>query len=101
MQRKKPLRRKTWLRSVSPRQALRNKAWRALKAMLLGLWPVCQATLRSGDKCYSKSVDIHHKHGRLGKWLLFAPMLMAVCRYCHDNIHDHPAWARKIGYLVD
>lgn len=69
--------------------------------MLLGLWPYCQATLRStGKPCLSKSVDIHHKRGRLGKWLLYTPHLMAVCRYCHDQIHNHKTWAYKKGYLI-
>jgi hypothetical protein len=25
---------------------------------------------------------------------------MAVCRPCHQRIHDNPAWAKEQGYLV-
>jgi hypothetical protein len=25
---------------------------------------------------------------------------MAVCRPCHNKIHDNPAWARDKGYLI-
>lgn len=44
------------------------------------------------------SQDVHHKAGR-GKNYLLEDTWLAVCRACHEEIHRHPAWARKEGWL--
>lgn len=49
--------------------------------------------------CGGEATDIHHKSGR-GKNLCEKRTFMAVCRPCHQYIHDHPAWAKEKEYLV-
>ncbi len=46
-----------------------------------------------------EATDIHHKSKR-GKNLSSQQTFMAVCRNCHTRIHDNPAWARELGYLI-
>jgi hypothetical protein len=41
---------------------------------------------------------IHHKAGRLGRWLNDTSEWLAVCLACHDRIHANPAWARANGF---
>lgn len=38
--------------------------------------------------CGSRSVDIHHIYGRLGKYAHAIGNLMAVCRGHHNDCHD-------------
>lgn len=44
--------------------------------------------------------DVHHKQGRFGKLLLDESKWMAVCRKCHDWIHDNPKEATVRGWLI-
>lgn len=54
--------------------------------------PLCQV-------CYKRrSFDVHHKGGREGRLLLDQNRWLAVCRTCHDKIHQEPAWAKANGY---
>src|ERR1700761_5226874 len=39
------------------------------------------------EGCGKHSVDLHHTKGR-GKHLNDVSTWMAVCRYCHENIHN-------------
>ncbi len=50
--------------------------------------------------CSMDAHDIHHKRGRTGEKLLESDYFMAVCRPCHDRIHNNPAWAYEHGYLL-
>ena len=49
-------------------------------------------------KAYSR--DVHHRAGRYGGLLNDTLWWMALCRTCHDWVHDHSREARKLGYLV-
>ena len=49
--------------------------------------------------CGMEATDIHHKNKR-GKNLSNINTFMAVCRPCHNKIHDNPAWARENNYLI-
>lgn len=44
--------------------------------------------------------DVHHKQGRVGKLLLDETKWVAVCRRCHDWIHDNPKEATERGWLI-
>ena len=44
-------------------------------------------------------LDIHHLFGRRGELLYDKTRFLAVCRECHREIHNNPAWAIHNGYL--
>lgn len=46
-----------------------------------------------------RTEDIHHKLGRGGLLLFDVRHWIAVCRYCHSWIGDHPSEAIKLGLL--
>lgn len=43
--------------------------------------------------------DVHHKHGRSGLLLFDVRYFLAVCRWCHEWIHNNPAEAKKLGLI--
>jgi len=45
------------------------------------------------------SMDIHHIAGRLGDKLNDKTNFLAVCRPCHNWIHENGKAAREQGYL--
>lgn len=58
----------------------------------------------------AESVDLHHSAGRIGFWnedsrlkglklLWDKRFFMAVCRSCHNEIHENPEWSYQEGYL--
>jgi hypothetical protein len=64
------------------------------RAAFLKAHPRCQVCGRR------KSRDVHHSFGRLGKLLLNQELWLAVCRVCHDWVHQHPGQARIMGWLA-
>lgn len=52
----------------------------------------------SCEICSGKTEDVHHRKGR-GPYLRDQSTWMAVCRRCHDWIHEHPAEAKEKGWL--
>jgi hypothetical protein len=46
-----------------------------------------------------QSTQIHHKKGR-GKLLCEKKFFLAIDDSCHRRIHEHPAWAYEMGYLI-
>lgn len=95
MKRRTPLKRTGRLRPVSPRRAIVNAAYSRLRITFLAAHPKCQARLACKR---GHSRDIHHVHGR-GSNLLKPETWLAVCRRCHDAIHDNPKAARELGLL--
>lgn len=59
----------------------------------------CQAGIECG-LTPGKAQDVHHKQGRAGKLLLDETKWIAVCRRCHDWIHDNPKEATDLGLLI-
>lgn len=49
--------------------------------------------------CFAPANDLHHKKGR-GKNLSEVKYFMAVCRKCHNYIHDNPKKSRELLYLL-
>jgi hypothetical protein len=97
MTRKTPLRSKTplkrsngfkrsgRLRYASPKRQSEYKA----------LHPMC-------EKCKkAKSQDIHHKAGRVGRYLCDYSLFAALCRACHYFLHANGREARKQGWIID
>lgn len=81
------------LASVSERRKAALYEYGKRRKKFLAARPKCQA-------CYkSPSRDVHHVHGRYGSAYLDVNTWMAVCRHCHDWIHQHPKDARVRGWL--
>lgn len=56
--------------------------------------PIC-------EKCKkAPTTDLHHKKGRIGKLLNMVFFWMAVCRKCHNYIHDNPKESYEKGWLI-
>ena len=81
------------LKPVSDKRKVLNKEYsEARKEYFEKVQGNCEA-------CGAQATDIHHKSKR-GKNLSSQQTFMAVCRNCHTRIHDNPAWARELGYLI-
>ena len=55
----------------------------------------CQAFVHN-----RRVLSIHHKRGRLGKLLTDTRYFMAVCRKCHEWIHNNITESRKRGWIA-
>lgn len=54
------------------------------------------------ERCKTKkATDLHHKAGRVGQWLCRYEYFAALCRQCHDGIHENAILARKQGWIID
>lgn len=56
--------------------------------------PVCQICRREA------STDLHHRKGRRGNLLFDTKWFMALCRTCHDYVHNNVANSKRMGWLV-
>ena len=92
---KTPLKRSGRLRYASPKRQSEYKEYAKVKKAYLALHPMC-------EKCKkSKSQDIHHKAGRVGRYLCDYSLFAALCRGCHDWCHQNGREARKQGWIID
>lgn len=89
---KKAKKKKKGLRRASKKQSAALATYYVLRTNYLEAHPLCEL-------CPNKSKDIHHKAGR-GIHLNDVSLFQALCRPCHDYIHQHPAWARAHHYLL-
>ena len=80
------------LKPVSDKRKVLNKEYYEARKEYFTTHPNCEV-------CGAQATDIHHKSKR-GKNLSSQQTFMAVCRNCHTRIHDNPAWARELGYLI-
>jgi len=80
------------LKPVSDKRKVLNKEYSEARKEYFSTHPNCEV-------CGAGATDIHHKAKR-GKNLSNLEMFMATCRTCHNRIHDNPAWARELGYLI-
>lgn len=90
-----PIKRKTSLNRVSSKRAEELKEYRKLKGGHIKKRPVCEICETN------KAIDIHHRLplGRGGK-LCDTTIFVAVCRFCHNYIHNNPAWAEKNNWIL-
>lgn len=70
-----------------------NKLLAGLTRAFLKLHPVCQV-----EGCKRPATMVHHKRGRVGKFLLMVKYFLAVCFLCHRRIEENPVWAKEMGY---
>lgn len=102
MRRSGPIRRLTPLRARLPiRRVSDTRRARSGRetAILAGI------RRRDGDRCRLSSprcwgpVDVHHVLPRGRGGTTTADNLVCLCRACHSFVHEHPAWARDLGWL--
>lgn len=85
-QRIKPEKAKVYaIRKKSVKREKEEIEYNAKKKKHLKDNPYCQARLIG---CSKRSIDLHHKAGRVGSNYLNEETFMAVCRNCHSKIHD-------------
>ena len=90
---KSPLKRR--LRTASPKRQSEYNQYAKEKKAYMALHPQC-------ERCKTKkATDLHHKAGRVGKWLCRYEYFAALCRECHDFIHANGKEARRSGWIID
>lgn len=95
LKRSQGLKRSGRLRNASPKRQREYKEYAKAKKAYLALHPTC-------ERCKNKkSEDIHHKAGRVGQWLCRYDHFAALCRGCHDWVHQNGKEARRLGWIID
>lgn len=85
-------------KNINPFSEKRNKQlklYRQVRDVYMKEKTICEV-----NECARKSEDLHHKNGRIGEMLYNTAYFMAVCRSCHQKIHNNPSWARNNNYLI-
>ena len=120
LERRTPLQRRTPLRAMSPKRRKVNRLRKEMVRRELTKRPVCEAgpligayridrygvqygqrLIRQAYQCGGRSVDIHEPLTRArGGSILDPANTVAVCRACHDWIHDNPESATRLGLLA-
>ena len=81
---------------ISDKKAEELAIYRKVRDKYLKEHPMCEV-----KDCDKPSSHIHHMNGRNGATLYDDNYFMAVGICCHPKrIHENPAWARAMGYLV-
>lgn len=89
-----PLKRRARLRAMSDKRRKASRIYSRRRQLFLDAHSVCQL-------CHgAASRDIHHREGRAGARYLDETTWLALCRECHDAIHQSPNAARKSGLLA-
>lgn len=100
------LKRSTPIRQVSKKREKLNRARRDFVAGFLAARPRCEAQqpvmlVDRNHRCQIWSVDVHEVLTRArGGSILDPDNCRAICRACHDWIHDHPKLATEVGLLA-
>lgn len=80
------------MNKVSARHAKELTKYQQAKREHFALNPFCVI-------CGFGADDIHHMAKR-GKNLCNKDTFLSLCRRCHCEVHDNPAWAKKNGYII-
>lgn len=94
---------------MSAKRQAASKVYAEKRSAFLAAHPKCEAcrfitgscaiNSQGVDMLANKSRDVHHTAGRSGTNYLDHTTWLAVCRRCHDWIHNNPALAREFGLL--
>lgn len=84
------------MRKVSKKRAKENREYSKRRVVFLREHPFCQVR---EEPCTDIATEIHHRDGREGSLLNLEREWFAVCRKCHEHIHQHPGIARANGFL--
>lgn len=55
---------------------------------------------RCGEHVGIKNLDLHHKAGRAGDLMHDQDFFAALCRNCHNQVHEYPKESREAGWLI-
>jgi len=80
------------IKKTSDKQLERLKEYRIVRDKFLDENKFCMI-------CGKIATDLHHKKSR-GKHLCDVSTFMAVCRGCHDRIHNNHAESVRQGYII-
>lgn len=89
-----PKKQRKRIRRMSKKRQKSSRIYNEMAKAFLIANPKCQVKL-----CFRRSTQVHHTRGRHGTNYLDMTTWLATCNSCHDDIHRHPAWAKKQGYL--
>ena len=81
------------MRKVSLKRAEQLRDYKAVRDVFLADNPYC-------ERCNYLASENHHKNGRTGLRLLDVTYFMAVCRTCHQYIHNNPQESREKRWLI-
>lgn len=82
------------MRRTSKKRTQQTKEYNKKRAEYLHNTPLCE---RCGPQF---ATEVHHKAGRNGERLIDSRYFMAVCRSCHEYIHNNPNESYKKGWLL-
>ncbi len=115
MKRSAPLQRRTRLKARSAKTerayagASDTEGRRAFVVRILTDRPTCEAHdllvgakhFRAAERCGLRSVDVHEVLRRsAGGSIVDDVNVRALCRSCHQWVHEHPKEARDLGLLA-
>jgi len=80
---------KTFINRVSDKKKQKDIEYSKLRKLYLESHPFCEAKLPG--ICTAEATDIHHLYSgkNRSKYYLQVDTYKAVCRNCHNYIHDH------------
>jgi hypothetical protein len=81
------------LRSMSKKREAAAREYSTKRAAYLAKHPTCHRCNRRHSR------DVHHRTGRHGTNYLDDSTWSALCRACHDEVHQYPKQARQDGWL--
>ena len=84
------------IRKLSLKRIAEEKVYKVVRAEYLAEHPKCEVR-----GCGNKSVEVHHKSGRVGDLLTDKRYFLAVCRGCHQKIELNPLWAKENNYSLN
>ena len=89
---------KTEIPRVSKKRQKETVKYLKIRAEYLNEHKLCEAKLPG---CTTFATEIHHVRGGEERSITYldTSTYMAVCRSCHNRIHNSPAEARELGYL--
>ena len=94
----KEKKKKTRISPMSEKRTEQNKIYLIRRPLFLATNTDCKI---NSEDCTKKTKDVHHTYSgkNRNKYFLDETTWIAICRNCHNWIHDNPKQARKIGYL--
>jgi hypothetical protein len=83
---------------VSAKRAKKDAEYSKLRERYLTDNPLCMVKVNG---CGHGATDVHHTHSGANRdaFYLIQSTWKAVCRNCHDWVHNHPEEARTMGWL--
>lgn len=82
------------IKPVSDKQTKRLAEYRVVRDKYMKEHPICEARLQG---CRTLSTDLHHGAGRNGELLTNLKYFKALCRNCHNWVHENDLEAQELG----